>query len=338
MSVYVIRRANAKRPATWHVRWSKGKYEPYVYLGSLDTKARAEARKHKVLDLLAIGIEPTLAMFKHVSPIEDRQGLHDAAKAWMGAQVQWEASTRTVRESYVRLVVDYFGAKTQPRKITVDQVQAWIRAMTEGGIKPTTQRARLNCLSGILAFAKHPDNPVRSDDLKRAKGRAARRPLPSILQLAGIRERLNPLDRALFDVLEHTGMRVSEATSMTWAEVDAAARRLVGRGTKSFERVIPVLDGQPDWLPVKPEGADPDALVYDGLTSKVFAKHLATASGEVGFHLNPNRLRHVHASRLLAGAQGGGLETSMGPADMAYRMGHSVPVFLSTYTHRIPPS
>lgn len=338
MSVTIVKRKNATRPPTYHVRWVKGKYEPYVYLGSLDTKARAEARRHKCLDLLAIGIEPTLEMFKHSKPAGPAKGLGDWSQEWMDAQVQWEPTTRSKRESYVKLTLDYFGASVDPLKFTPADVRQYIAAMTEAKLKGSTQHTRLTCLSQILDFAGHKDNPVRDRAVKKVKNKSARRPMPTVAQLAAIRAELPEEDRELFDVLEHTGMRVSEATTMTWDYVDQRARRLVGRGgTKSFERVIPVLDGQPDWLPVKREGARPDDNVFN-ISSPTFGVHLKAASDRAGdFHLNPNQLRHVHASRLLAGGQGGGLETGMGPADMAYRMGHTVKVFLSTYTHRIPP-
>lgn len=338
MSVYIVTRKNGKAPTTYHVRWSRGKYEPYVYLGSLDTKKRAEMRKHKVLDLLAQGIEPTLTMFKHTA-VERLATLKfgEVADSWMDAQVQWEPKTRSKRKSYVTLVVAYFDARRDPLSIGSDDVRKYIGDMTAEGLKGSTQAARLSALTGILDHAKHPDNPVRDKAVKRVKIKSTRRPMPTIAQLAAIRSHLCERDQRIFDVLEHTGMRVSEATSMTWAEVDSRQRRLVGRGTKSFERVIPVLAGQPDWLPVKPEDAKPSDRVFP-VASDTFAQHLRDASAEAGdFHLNPNQLRHVHASRLLAGAKGGGIETDMGPADMAYRMGHTVPIFLKTYTHRIPP-
>jgi len=120
-------------------------------------------------------------------------------------------------------------------------------------------------------------------------------------------------DRAMFEVLYATGLRVSELVGLTLAQVslDMGVVRVMGKGSK--ERLVPLGEEALDWVkrylqemrPVLLHGKVCDAMFVtqrgEGMTRQMFwylIKQHARQGG-VSKPLSPHTLRHAFATHLL---------------------------------------
>jgi integrase len=329
VSVYIEPR-KTKRGRSFHVRWRPRGETRHVHCGAFDTEHRAVMRREAVKDLLARGITPSLDLLEpRATPREDLLGV--VAERWVDSKVRWASSTREVREGYVRCIVAHFGAFA-PSRITVEDVREWVARMIRDGIQGTTIAARMTTLRCILDEAGVVPNVARDKRIELPKAKARRRPLPTQEQLDAIRVCLNEHDRRILAILEHGGLRLSEAVLLEWEQVDNAKDRLIDVGTKGkTTRVVERLAFQPSWIPMR----HPDTFgrIFQGDGDQFYARlrHACERAGVA--RINPHLLRHLHASRLEALR---GREHDLGLAAMAERMGHSQQQFLLTYNHRMP--
>jgi integrase/recombinase XerC len=144
-------------------------------------------------------------------------------------------------------------------------------------------------------------------------------------------------DRALFELLYATGLRVSEAAGLDLEDVDFSARllRVVGKGNK--ERIAPFGEAAGDalsaYLPARGarrRGAD-DAAADDGeplfvnarggrLTTRSMARLLKRRLRAAGLpvEISPHALRHSFATHLLeAGADLRAIQELLGHASLS---------------------
>lgn len=335
MSVFILERPISPDPKTgkprtrWHVRWAHD--ETYTYLGSLQTEKLAKARKTHVEALVAIGAPVSLEMFKG-KPAVARMRLDQAADKYVAKQATgWAESTYANNLGYRKAVLAYWGGHRDPQKITVDEAAAWLADMKRLGRSANYQRLLKVFMAGTMDAAGVKPNPFRDEAMGKIRGKAKRKALPTVAQLAATREYLDPQARIIFDLMEHSGMRPGEARELTWEQIDNGRDLIVGVGTKTdYERTVSRLDFQPSWIPLREGRTGPIVRMSEG----TFYGRLAKASEKAGYKFNPNLLRHVHASRLLAWK---GTKHDMAVPDMAFRMGHSHEHFMGTYTHRIAP-
>ena len=135
-------------------------------------------------------------------------------------------------------------------------------------------------------------------------------------QLLGAPDTATPLglrDRAMFEVLYATGLRVSELVSLTVAQisVDMGVVRVMGKGSK--ERLVPLGDEALDWLrryhadgrTVLLSGKISDDLFVTaqgcGMTRQMFWYLIKKHARRIGLvkPLSPHTLRHAFATHLL---------------------------------------
>jgi integrase/recombinase XerC len=145
-------------------------------------------------------------------------------------------------------------------------------------------------------------------------------------------------DRALFELLYATGLRVSEAAGLDLEDVDFSARilRVLGKGNK--ERIAPFGEEAGEalsaYLPVREERRRvhvSDAAVDDGeplfvnarggrLTTRSMARLLKQRLRAVGLsaEISPHSLRHSFATHLLeAGADLRAIQELLGHASLS---------------------
>lgn len=345
MSVYIVKRPTAKpRVYSWHVRWKRGRYDPIVHLGTFPMERLARLRKQKAEEIVAAGGIPT----REVLDSRGADSLASLAERYMASRVDAAPKTRESLQVSIDLITHRWGS-LPPAAITPEDVVEWITELQTKGpdaprrdhkrprpLKPGTIKLRVLALRQVLDYGVVAPNPTRDPRVKLPRQTNGRRRLPSSSVLAGVRASLSEERRQLFDVLEHGGLRIEEACSLTWGQVDQRRGRLVDVGTKTgAPRTVERLDGQPDWVPARPAGAEPDAAVFPGTTPREMRGALTHRSEKTGVKVTPHTLRHLHASRLLDGMN---RDHHLGIADMAARMGHSIATFTRTYTHVLPPA
>ncbi|MFW2177336.1 MULTISPECIES: site-specific tyrosine recombinase/integron integrase [unclassified Moraxella] len=173
----------------------------------------------------------------------------------------------------------------------------------------------------LVAEAILPHNPTTAVRLKRQQ-----RPLPELLDsdlLSQLLDQLPPSDtkqaqlwtrdKAMFELLYGSGLRVSEVVGLNLSDVDKAERlvRLVGKGEKT--RIVPIgskaWQAISDYLPYRTLWlkADESAIFISErhgsrLTTRTVQsrlKHHAKRAG-IAQNLYPHLLRHCFASHLLS--------------------------------------
>jgi integrase/recombinase XerC len=142
-------------------------------------------------------------------------------------------------------------------------------------------------------------------------------------------------DRALFELLYATGLRVSEAAGLDLEDVDFASRllRVVGKGNK--ERIAPFGEAAEEalatYLPVRrerrrraPDSGDGDPVFVNArggrLTTRSMARLLKRRLRAAGLpsEISPHALRHSFATHLLeAGADLRAIQELLGHASLS---------------------
>jgi integrase/recombinase XerC len=133
------------------------------------------------------------------------------------------------------------------RELKPDQLRAWLAQLHRAGLVPGTLhhmlsacRSFFNFLARERAIAANPAAGVRSPKL--------RRKLPEVLDVDEVAALLEfppddpeaVRDRALFELLYSSGLRVSELTGVRWRDLDCGEGlvRVTGKGSKT--RIVPV--------------------------------------------------------------------------------------------------
>ncbi|MGZ5958982.1 MAG: tyrosine recombinase XerC [Myxococcaceae bacterium] len=190
-------------------------------------------------------------------------------------------------------------------------------------------RSRARALASVRALYRHlvstarvPSNPartVRSPKLPTKLPRVL--PVDEVFAVLAVPGKEGPLglrDRALFELLYGSGLRVSEACGLDGDDVDLKARtvRVLGKGRK--ERLCPMNPGCVEalrrWIERRGEllatparGQDPAALFLNHrggrLTARSVARHLDRTVLQLALQrkVSPHALRHSFATHLLAG-------------------------------------
>lgn len=326
-SVFVVER-QSKKGKRFHVRMEYGRSTPQVHLGVFPTKTLADARVRSALKELAQGVAPT----KH--PVADRAStsVDRLAGEWFDTRIDVAENTRRHYRSSIAAIRAEVG-KHDASTLAVADLQSWVRRQNEEGISPGTIRLRLTCLAMILDYGEIEPNPVRSRKLKKPKARSGNYRLPTNSDLDAIYANLPAKAVGAVKLMEHGGLRVSEACAVRWGDWDRPRRRLLvpDAKTKAGIRWIDQVDGLPE-MPDRLEGVADDARISPGLTAKMVQHAIRNACAAADIRtFSPHDLRHLHASRLLHTGK-------LSPALIAARLGHASPdITLGTYSHVVLP-
>jgi integrase/recombinase XerC len=227
------------------------------------------------------------------------------------------------------------------RELKPDQVRAWLAQRHRGGLSAGTLhhmlsacRSFFNFLARAGAVATNPAAGVRSPKLKRK--------LPEVLDVDEVAALLEfppddpeaVRDRALFELLYSSGLRVSELTGVRWRDLDFGEGlvRVTGKGSKT--RIVPV-GGKAlaalETLRDQDRPASDDPLVHGRLGRPLSAngvrlrlKRRARDQG-VWKRVYPHLLRHSFASHML--------ESSGDLRAVQELLGHADIATTQIYTH-----
>ena len=210
-----------------------------------------------------------------------------------------------VRSFLAALHRDGSGRRSQGRALSA--VRSLFRFACREGIVAANPAAGVPTPKAPRELPRHL-RPGEVEDLVEAPGEEARDDAASALR-----------DRALLELLYATGLRVSEAVSLDWRDLDLAARvlRVVGKGGK--ERMVPfgrqaaaaltAWLGAWDEVRARDEAADPEAepvflhhrggRLSDRSVRRVLDRYVDRAALAAGVH--PHTLRHTFATHLLGG-------------------------------------
>ncbi|HMM55967.1 MAG: tyrosine recombinase XerC [Xanthomonadales bacterium PRO7] len=133
------------------------------------------------------------------------------------------------------------------RDVRGEQIQAFIAKSHRGGLSPGSLRDMLSAYRSFYRWLAR-EGEVATNPAIGVRSPKAPRKLPQVLDVDEVGALLDfPTDdpeslrdRALFELLYSSGLRVSELTSVRWRDLDMAEGliRVIGKGSKT--RIVPV--------------------------------------------------------------------------------------------------
>lgn len=309
--------------ARYHVRWERGRGRATVHLGVFDTETLAKRRVRSAFDQLARGEVPTAdPLAGDPTPAEP---MRIVGPRWLERRLKIADGTRASHSNSIVHINKRFG-DDDPHAITVDEIQEWIASMSAAGAKPGSIRNRLTTLRLILRHAKVKPNPAADEEIELPPIVREEFNLPTRRELDLLEAALAEKYRPLLRMLEHAGLRISEAVALDHSDIDEKMGVRVRKGkTSAARRWVWQIDG----LPVLPERGV--GRVYPGVTSDGMQSAMRRACVKAGIpNYSPHDLRHLAISRWMR---------TMDDAIVAKRAGHSSSnITHQKYAHAILPN
>jgi integrase/recombinase XerC len=239
------------------------------------------------------------------------------------------------------------ASKTPLSRVDTLAVRSYLASLHRSRLASRSLARHLSTLRSFFRWAcreghldKNPARALPAPRLPKTLPRAMTLPDTERLLAAGDDAPFPERDRALFELLYATGLRVSEAAGLDLEDVDFASRllRVVGKGNK--ERIAPFGETAEDalaaYLPVRAvrrkagrakgrvEQDDGEPLFVNArggrLTTRSMArllKHRLRAAG-LPVEISPHALRHSFATHLLeAGADLRAIQELLGHASLS---------------------
>jgi integrase/recombinase XerD len=266
----------------------------------------------------------------------------DAYVAYLRAERGLAANTI---EAYALDLTEYFkGLRRQGLErldqVTREDVLEHLAQLSQRGLAGRSQKRHLSSIRGLHRFL-HEEKLAPTDPTDDLDSPRVTKKLPVYLTLEEVERLLatpdettmpGQRDRALFELMYATGLRVSEVTRLSINDVQLGAGYLVAKGKGSKERLVPIgsqaaekvsaylagarprmLKGKPARaLFVTPAGR---AFTRQGLWKLV--RRYALKAG-IRKALSPHKLRHSFATHLVErGADLRAVQLMLGHADLA---------------------
>jgi integrase/recombinase XerC len=236
------------------------------------------------------------------------------------------------------------AGKTPLSKIDTLAVRSYLASLHRAKLAHRSLARHLSTLRSFFRWAcreghldKSPAKGLATPKLPTPLPRAMTVPDTERLLAADDEEGLIPeRERALFELLYASGLRVSEAAGLDVEDVDFSARlvRVTGKGSR--ERIVPfggaAADALRDYLPSRaalrhradPDGEDGEPLFVNArggrLTTRSMARLLKRRLRAAGLpeEISPHALRHTFATHLLqAGADLRAIQELLGHASLS---------------------
>lgn len=308
-----------------------GRATPLTHAGSFRTMREARARRDLVAAEIAAGRDPRALLDRLAAADRGTRTLRDLADQWAASRVDLANETRKNIRSHLKRILPELGHMA-PADITAADVQALVATLA-ASLKPASVRRYITTLRQILDAAAVDPNPARAARLPRIVTEEPRPPTGR--QLLQILDHIPARYRLPLILLEQTGIRIGEACSLTWGDVDLADRRLRLRAASTKTRrarwvQVPgwLMDAVADTCP--PDDRAAERRVFPGLTGDVAKNAMARACRAAGIPVfSPHDLRHRRGS--LWHGQG------VPARELAARLGHArASMSLDVYAHVMP--
>ena len=312
-----------------------GRAYPIVHAGAFKALKDAKRRRDLVAGEIAHGRNPA-DLFEAMAQVTaaSRVSLSTWGERFLGARIDIDVNTKKNYTSALRKIGETFGDR-DPSTITAIEIAEWIAALAETR-KAGTLGQYLNAFRQLLDHVGLDPNAARDPRVKLPKQVREEPTPPSAEHTEAIVEALGAKWKLLFVTIEQGALRLGEAVSLRWADVDAAGLRLrLPKSATKRDRARWVY--LPQWLmqaieetcPL--EDRVPERRVFQGITeaSAYQAMTRACRNAKVP-HYHPHDLRH---RRITIWHQSG-----VPARELAERAGHSRPsMSLDVYSHVMPP-
>ena len=216
------------------------------------------------------------------------------------------------------------GEETDPKKISSDQLEEFVKWIAKTGVAATTQ-ARI--ISGVRAFFKYliMENEINDDPTALLESPKLGRKLPEFLSEEEIESMIDAIDRssregernrAIIETLYGCGLRVSELVGLKISDLHLEDEYIMVTGKGNKQRLVPIsqiaikhikLWQENFRLAIKVKKEAEDILFLNrngGKLSRIMVfnivRDLAQRSG-IKKTISPHTLRHSFATHLVTG-------------------------------------
>jgi integrase/recombinase XerC len=222
-------------------------------------------------------------------------------------------------------------------QVSADHIRSYLAELMKTAQRATVQRR----LSAIKAFFRYRESTIgAASPALSIRSPKNVRGLPSILQQDEVRRLIEVApedssvpamrDRAIFETLYSTGLRVSELVGLNWRDIDDELGMIMvrsGKGNK--DRLVPIgepaLDALKAWRRAMPIAWEPDGPVIINLrggrlttrsVEMILQRRISAAGVSAG--ITPHGLRHCFATHMLSnGADLRSIQEMLGHASLA---------------------
>ena len=321
--------------------------------------ARGFARKADAQSWLDTEITTKFATGTYVDPHRGKVTFSSFYTDWSSRQVWVSGTTHSMNLAAKSVTFGSIGLAD----IRPSHVEAWVKAMQENGLEPTTIRTRFANVRNVIRAAVRdrfmPRDVTIGIRLPRARKASAAMTIPTVQEVgAAIRAtyEIEPWYAALIAVCAFAGLRRGEASALKLSDVDFIRKEIrvqrqvqwtndglmeILRGPKyGSERTVYVPDGLvkilSEHVRLYRAGDDPDRWFFPGARDAGQPAHAATVGRwwrkvreEAGIEHRLHDLRHFYASGLIA--------AGCDVVTVQRALGHSsAAITLTTYSHLWP--
>lgn len=290
-----------RRGGIWYCRFVVGGDEIRRSLQTRDRR-QAEARAAKLRDEL------------------NRRKWGDERHTWMAAVGRWfeEAGRHSKPGTIERYRTSFQACRDLLHAMHLDEIDrtSLRRIASRAGVTNATRKRDLTAVSAVLRAAVGwgwlDSNPVRDFDRSTLRHREPVMVLPADAEVERLIRALPPMLGRMVRLLVETGLRLEEAASLRWPQVDLTRRAVQLGDTKTGKpRAVPLTDLAVSTLSGTPRRMGCDWVFWHGQQQPDryhnLASQLLGRKKALGMIWRVHDLRHLFAVRYLRG--GGSIYT-----------------------------
>jgi integrase len=184
------------------------------------------------------------------NPLPPKNSLAAVCSAYLidSAPKRSEHRIDALRWNFAGLILPHFGEQTLVTTVKPGDVESFILAQKRRGVGNKTVWNLVVDIRALFNWAiKHNlarENPVNKADLSMIKNRRPKKSALDLNDIDYVASILDGYDRAYFNFMRYTGLRMDEANRARWEDVDFNGGWIEVRGTKT--------EGSADIIPLAP--------------------------------------------------------------------------------------
>jgi integrase len=310
-----------------------GRAYPIAHAGSFRTMKEAKVRRNLVAGEIAAGRNPSDALRAIAEQPIPAATFQTWGDRFLESRIDVDANTKKNYASSIKKIGETFGDRN-PAAITPTEIAEWIAKLANDR-KPGTLQQYLITFRLVLDHAGVKPNAARDGRVRLPKQVRSEPTPPSAAHVEAIIATLSDRFRLLFVTIEQGALRLGEAVSLTWGDVDVDGLRLrLPRSATKRDKARWVY--LPEWLMEAIENSCPledrvpERKVFQGVTEARAYQAMTRACRNAKIpHYTPHSLRH---RRITIWHQSG-----VPARELAERAGHARPsMSLDVYSHVMP--
>lgn len=228
---------NPKGARRFQVLYRQGGREyPIEASGTWATMREAKIRRDLIAGYLAAGLNPKVELAKRtVAPVA-AMTVREAAGRYERSRIDYSASTAAGAHSHIRRLLASGLVGRPVDSVTVSDLSELVDDWITEGLKASSIARYMTTVRLILDFAGVDPNPARDKRLKLPTVVNVEASPPTADQFLALLQRTPRQYWLPLVTLEQTGMRVGEASSLAWGDVDEQGCRFRLRSAETKTR------------------------------------------------------------------------------------------------------